>query len=183
MNFPFCPIAVKIAPPRRATYVANDVAPLKKLRDVPLRYYVAALVCGGISLFLFGVVFALLRQADRIAPNPAWDWVLAALIALIAAVGALFGLLAWGALSDPKSRLGSRFREKSADAVETAGALFIGDAIGWVIGGAIGWAGVSLFFLARSYSSYTGVAAISCGVLILVLVAWRALKANHQSPR
>lgn len=151
---------------------------MKKLRDVPLRYRVAALVCGGISLFLFGVVFALLRQADRIAPNPAWDWVLAALIALIAAVGALSGLLAWGALSDPKSRLGSRFREKSADAAETAGAVFFGEVIGSVIVWATWWAGVTLFFLARSYSSYTGVAAILCGVLILVLAAWQALKAD-----
>jgi hypothetical protein len=42
-------------------------APLKTLRDIPLRYRVAALVYGGISLFLFGVVVGLLRQADRIA--------------------------------------------------------------------------------------------------------------------
>jgi hypothetical protein len=93
---------------------------MKKLRDVPLRYRFAALVCGGMSLFLFGVVFALLRKADRIAPNPAWAWVLAALIALVAAAGAFFALGAWVALSDPKSRLASWFQRKTsvADAAE-----------------------------------------------------------------
>jgi hypothetical protein len=69
---------------------------MKKLRDVPLRYRVAALVYSGISLFLFGVAFALVRQADRIAPNPAWAWVLAALVASVTAVGAFFALVAWG---------------------------------------------------------------------------------------
>jgi len=159
-------------------YVANYVAPMEKPRDVPLRYRVAALVCGGISLFLFGVVFALLRQADRITPNPAWDWVLAALVALIAAAGAFSGLLTWGALSDPKSWLGSRLREKSADAADTAGALFFGEVVGRVIVWGTWWACVSLFILARSYSSYTGVAAILCGLLILVLAVWQALKAD-----
>jgi hypothetical protein len=75
----------------------------------------------------------------------------------------------------------SKLKMFLADAAETAAALFIGEVIGWVIVGAIwviGWAGVYLFFLARSFSSYTGVAAISCGMLILVLVAWRALKAD-----
>jgi hypothetical protein len=81
---------------------------MKKLRDVPLCYRVASLLYGGISLFLFGVVFALVRQADRAAANQAWAWVvMAALIALIAATGAFFALVAWGALSDPKSRLGA----------------------------------------------------------------------------
>jgi hypothetical protein len=60
------------------------------------------------SLFLFGVVFALVRQADRAAANQAWAWVvIAALIASIAAAGAFCALVAWGALSDPKSRLGA----------------------------------------------------------------------------
>lgn len=61
-----------------------------------------------------------------------------------------------------------------ADAAETAAALFIGEIIGWVIVGVIWLVGVLLFFLARSYSSFAGVAAISCGVLILVLVALKA---------
>jgi len=79
------------------------------MRDVSLRYRMAAsLLFGGMSLFLFGVVFALLRQADRAAANQVWAWVvIAALIALIAAAGVLYALLAWGALSDPKSRLGA----------------------------------------------------------------------------
>jgi hypothetical protein len=34
-------------------------------------------------------------------------WLTGALIAIVAATGFLFALLAWGALSDPKSRLGS----------------------------------------------------------------------------
>jgi hypothetical protein len=57
-----------------ATYVTNDVARMKKPRDVPLRYGVGALFCGGMSLFLFGVVFAMVRQAYRGPPNPAWAW-------------------------------------------------------------------------------------------------------------
>jgi hypothetical protein len=82
---------------------------MKKLRDVQPRYRVAAsLLFGGISLFLFGVVFALVRQAERAAANQAWAWVvIVALIALIAAVGIFFALVAWGALSDPNSRLGA----------------------------------------------------------------------------
>jgi lysylphosphatidylglycerol synthetase-like protein (DUF2156 family) len=146
---------------------------MKNLRDVPLRYRVAALVCGGISLFLFGVVFALLRQADRIAPSPAWDWVLAALIALIAAAGALFGLLAWGALSDPKSRLGSRFRENSADAAQTA--------LGLLCGEVFAWGGVFLSLLAGSYSIYLGVAAFLCWVLLVVLFFRRGLKRDIEA--
>src|ERR1700739_2850355 len=82
---------------------------MKKLRDVPLRYRAAAsLLYGGMSLFLFGVVFALVRQADRAAANQAWAWmVIAALIALIAAAGAFCALIAWGTLSDPKLQLGA----------------------------------------------------------------------------
>lgn len=62
---------------------------MKKLRAVPLRYRFAALVFGGASLFLFGVVFALVQQEYRVAASPAWEaWVMAALIALVAAAGA-----------------------------------------------------------------------------------------------
>ena len=55
----------------------RDRAPVRLVllgfgQAVPLRYSVASLLFGGMSLFLFGVVFALVRQADRIAPNPAW---------------------------------------------------------------------------------------------------------------
>jgi hypothetical protein len=66
------------------------------------------------------VVFALVRQAHRAAANQAWGWVvIAAVIALTAAAGALFGLVAWGALSDPKSRLGAWVQKMPlADAVQ-----------------------------------------------------------------
>ncbi|MGZ5870492.1 MAG: hypothetical protein ACXWKP_00075 [Bradyrhizobium sp.] len=94
---------------------------MKKLRDVPLRYRFAALIFGGTSIFLFGVVFALVRQEYRVAASQAWEaWVMAALIASVAAAGAFFALEAWVALSDPKSRLGSWFQRKTsvADAAE-----------------------------------------------------------------
>ncbi|WP_146988538.1 hypothetical protein [Bradyrhizobium macuxiense] len=82
---------------------------MKILRDVQLRYRVAAsLLYGGMSLFLFGVAVALVRQADHAAADQAWGWVvIAALIAVIAATGIALALVAWGALSDPKSRLGA----------------------------------------------------------------------------
>jgi len=54
---------------------------------------------------------------------------------------------------------------------------FIGSAIVEIIV-AIVWASVSLFVLACRYSSFTGISAISIGVFILVLAAWRALKAG-----
>ncbi len=88
---------------------------MKTLPDAPLRYRVAAsLLFGGMSLSLFGfVVFALLQQADRATANQAWDWVFTtALIVLIAAVGALSGLIALGAMRDPKSRLGAWARKR-----------------------------------------------------------------------
>lgn len=47
-----------------------------------------------------------------------------------------------------------------------------GDVIGWVIAGTI-W---GLFLLVRSFPNYAGVAAISCGALILAVVTWRALR-------
>jgi hypothetical protein len=95
---------------------------MTKLGDVPPRYRIAAsLLFGGISLFLFGAVFALVRQADHAARRyQAWDWlVIAALIGFVAATGAFFALVAWGALSDPKSRLGAWVRKRPlADAVQ-----------------------------------------------------------------
>jgi hypothetical protein len=63
------------------------------------------------------------------------------------------------------------------DRVTGAVGYICGEVIGWIIVGAI-WC---LFSLARNYSGYTGVAAISCGVLILALVAWRALKADTKA--
>jgi len=135
-------------------------------RDVPLRYGVAALVCGGMSLFLFGVVFALVRQAYRVAASPAWSaWVLAALVTVVAAAGALFALLAWGALSDPNSRFGSRFREKSADAAQYLLLNATFESLMWVGFGLVVWAG--------SYSIYLGVAVFLCLVLLLLLIVRR----------
>jgi hypothetical protein len=140
---------------------------MKKLRDVPLRYRVAALVNSGISLFLFGVVFALLRQAYRGPPNPAWAWgVLAALIAAVAAAGALFGVVAWGALSDPKSQLGSRFREKNAEAAQ----YFAVESLVWV--------GFGLVVGAGSYNIYLGAAVFFWLVLLLLLLMRRELKSD-----
>ena len=51
------------------------------------------------------------------------------------------------------------------------------DVIAWIIVGII-W---GFFLLVRSFTIYAGVAAISCGALILVLVAWRALRANTKA--
>lgn len=68
--------------------------------------------------------------------------------------------------------------ERAVDALVCVFGCVCGDVIGWAIAGVL-WC---LFLLARSYSFYVGVAAISCGVLILALVAWQALKA-HQSLR
>jgi hypothetical protein len=139
---------------------------MKKLRDVPLRYRFAALVFGGMSLFLFGVVFALLRQADRIAPTPAWAWVLAALIALVAAAGAFFALGAWVALSDPKSRLGSWFQRKMsvADAAE-------GMVVQFCVEGSM-WVGFFLIPLGGRYS-IIGLALLFCSGLIFFLIMRR----------
>jgi hypothetical protein len=92
----------------------------------------------------------------------------AALIALVAAVGAFFAFLAWGALSDPKSRPGSWFGEKSVDAAETMLALLCGEALGWGV--------VFLSSLAFSYSIFLGMAAILCWGLLLVLFSRRELK-------
>ena len=109
----------------------NDIEAMNKLRNVSLRYRVAAsLIYGGISLFLFGVAFALVRRADHAAANQAWAWVvIAALIALVAATGAFCALVAWGALSDPKSRLGAWVQKMHlADSVQyflVEGALLV----------------------------------------------------------
>jgi hypothetical protein len=161
-----------------ATYVINDVASMEKLRDAPLRYRIAALVCGAMSVFLFGVVFAFVRQSYRGPPNPAWAWgVLAALIAVVAAADALFAIVAWGALSDPKSRLGSWVQEKKADA------LFYG------CGDVLIQCGFLLVLWGGSYSIYIGVAAFLCWVLLLALFFRRGLKRDietfddHDNPR
>jgi drug/metabolite transporter (DMT)-like permease len=140
---------------------------MKKLRDVPLRYGAAALVCGGMSVFLFGVVFALVRREYRIPLNPAW--VMAAAIALVAAVGAFFALLAWGSLSDPKSRLGSRFREKSADAAQ------------YILFESLMWVGIGLVVGAGSYNIYFGVAVFLCLALLLFLIVRREFKSDIEA--
>jgi hypothetical protein len=72
----------------------------------------------------------------------------------------------------------SKLKMFFAEADKSPAALLAGEVLGWVIVGSIwgiGWAG---FFLVRNYTRSTAVAAISCGVLILVLVAWRSLKAD-----
>jgi hypothetical protein len=148
-------------------------APVRTLRDVPLRHRVAALVYGAISLFLFGVVFDLPRHADRIAPTPAWAWVLAALIALVAAVGALFGLVAWGALSDPKSRLGSWFRKRADD---------VHSSLWSVAFETVMWVGFYLVFRAGSYDTSLGLAVFLCWVLLLVQILRQALKSDSKAP-
>jgi hypothetical protein len=43
---------------------------MKMLRGIPTRYRFAAVVCGGISIFLFGVTAKLIEQDYRIAVNP-----------------------------------------------------------------------------------------------------------------
>jgi len=99
--------------------VPNDSAPKKK-PDVSLRYRVAAsVIFGGMSLFLFGfVVFGLVRRANGHAESQTWERVvISALIALIAAAAAFFALFAWGALSDPQSRLGAWVQKRLTDAV------------------------------------------------------------------
>jgi hypothetical protein len=142
---------------------------MKRLRDVPLRHRFAALVFGGTSLLLFGVIFALLRQADRVAPTPAWAWVLAALIAVVAAASAFFALGAWAALSDPKSRLGSWFQRKMSVADAAEGMVFQ-----LCFEGSL-WVG---FFLIPLGGRYTiiGLALLFCSGLILFLVMRRESK-------
>jgi hypothetical protein len=157
------PIA-SVQPLDGATYQATDVAAMKKLRDVPLRYHVAALLFGGISLFLFGVVFAMLRQAYRVAASPAWEaWVVAALIAVVAATGAFFALVALGAVSDPKSRLGSWVHEK-----------YLADAVIYFCSEGLIYGGFFLSLWAASHSIYmgvaVGVATLLCWVLLFVMV-------------
>jgi len=148
---------------------------MKKLRDVPLRYRIAALVHGGMSLFLFGVVFALPRQADRIAATPAGAWVLAALVALIVAVGAFFALAAWVALSDPKSRLGSWLQRKMSVADAAEGMVF------QLCAEAFMWGSFFLIFLAGSYDTFMGMAVFFCWVLLLFLIARQGLKRDIEA--
>jgi hypothetical protein len=67
---------------------------------------------------------------------------------------------------------------KLDDAVGPLAAYLIGEMILWVIYGVIWLVGASLYLSVRNYPGLMGAAAISCGVLILVLVARRALKTN-----
>ena len=144
---------------------------MKKLRDVPLIYRVASLLFGGMSLCLFGVVFALVRRADHAAENQAWPWVVvAALIALTAAVGTFFGLVAWGALSDPKSRLGAWVQKWP-----------LADAVGYVASEAFLWGGLFLIYLAGSHDILLGVAAFLCWVLLLLWILRRWLKRDVEA--
>jgi hypothetical protein len=88
---------------------------------------------------------------------------------MVAAAGALFAIVAWGALSDPKSRLGSWVQEKKADA------LFYG------CGDALIQFGFLLILWGGSYSIYIGVAAFLCWVLLLVLFFRRGLKRDIET--
>ena len=142
---------------------------MRKLRDVPLRYSVAAVVFGGISLFLFGVVFALVQQEYRVAASLAWPtWLMAALIALVAAAGAFFALVALGTLSDPKSRLGSWVHDEAEGTVA------------YLCSEGLLWGGGFLILLGGSHSSYievaVGVAVLLCWVLFFVLIVRRERK-------
>src|ERR1700721_3134618 len=83
-----CPAAL----PRRCTRLWRDVAiPVRR----GLRSGATSISRGGKSSLGDGSTYSLGRCSGR-----------------------FFALLAWGALSDPKSLLGSRFREKSADAAQ-----------------------------------------------------------------
>jgi hypothetical protein len=146
---------------------------MKKLLDVPLRYRVAAsLLYGGMSLFLFGVVFAVVvRQADRVAAYQAWEWVVvAALIALMVAAGAFCALVAWGALSDPKSGLGAWVQKWP-----------LVDSVFYAASEAFVWGGIFLVYLAGSYDIFMGVAVFFCWVLFLIWILRRAFKHDGEA--
>jgi hypothetical protein len=133
---------------------------MKNQPDVPLRYRVAfSLIYGGISLFLFGVVFAMVQQADRVAANQAWRWVMVtALVAVVAAAGAFGTVVAWGTLSDPKSRLGAWVRKWLVDAVHyAAGEAFL-------------WGCLFLIYLAFADDIFVGVAVLFCWVLLALWI-------------
>jgi len=68
-------------------------------------------------------------------------------------------------LSDPNSRFGSRFREKSADAAQYLLLNATFESLMWVGFGLVVWAG--------SYSIYLGVAVFLCLVLLLLLIVRR----------
>ncbi|QOZ33167.1 hypothetical protein [Bradyrhizobium sp. CCBAU 53421] len=145
---------------------------MKYLRDVPLRYRVASsLIFGGMSLFLFGVDCALVRQANRAAANQAWGWVVvAALVAAIAATGAFFALVAWGALSDPKSRLGAWVQERP-----------LADGVHYAASEALLWGGLFLIYLASGYDIFMGVAVFLCWVPLLLWFLRRGLERDVEA--
>jgi hypothetical protein len=95
--------------------------------------------------------------------------VLGALAAVVAAAGTWFGLVAWAALSDPKSRRGAWFRNKAPDIHSSLWAAAFEVAI---------YAGVGLVYLAGRYNFFLGVAIFFCGVPLLVLLVRRALKSE-----
>jgi hypothetical protein len=138
---------------------------MKNQRDVPLCYRVAfSLIFGGMSLFLFGfAVFALVQQADRAAANQAWESVvIEAFFALIAAAGAFCALVAWGALSDPKSRLGAWVQKR-----HLANAVHYAASEGFL------WGGLFLIYLAFAYDIFMGVAVFFCWVLLALWILRR----------
>jgi hypothetical protein len=137
---------------------------------LPPRFRVVALLLfGGMSLFMFGVVFALVHQAYSVAASPAWPvWLIAALVVLVATVGVFFALLAWGVLSDAPSQLGSWVHDKAEGMV----AYLLNE--GLLGGGSI------LILSGGSRSSYievaVGAAVLLCWLLFFVLIVRRELK-------
>jgi len=105
-----------------------------------LRYrIVGSILYCGVSLFLFGVVvFALMRTADHLVPiSSVGDWtIIVALIAAVVATGAVFSLMAWGLVSDPKSRLGAWVQKKPLveNFLIQAGMLVLSLFLYWLLG-------------------------------------------------
>ena len=144
---------------------------MRSLRDVPPIYRVASLLNGGISVLFFGVAFGMVQRAVHAPENQAWaSAVGGAITAVTAAMGVFFGLLAWGALSDPKSRLGAWVQEfPLADGVyQMAMEAFV-------------WGGIFLVMLAGSYDIFVGVAALFCWVLLLIWIFRRAIKRDVEA--
>jgi hypothetical protein len=95
------------------------------------------------------------------------------LIALVAAAGALFGLVAWGALSGPESRLGSWFRKRTDD---------VHSSLWSVAFEIVMWVGFYLIFWAGSYDTSLGLAVFLCWVLLLVQILRQGIKSDIKAP-
>jgi hypothetical protein len=84
-----------------------------------------------------------------------------------------FCLSSLGALSDPKSRLGSRFREKSVEATQF---ILWNAAFPLLM-----WVGFSLVFWAGVYDPFLGLAVFLCWALLLLLLVRRAFKSDIEA--